>query len=301
MVRELKRQTANVYTSLAYLALVTIGFEVGSPAGWLVSIAVIGLIALVAWLGSLKRYRAIDDTPTSRVASAAQGYVELQGRAFPHPGAPVISKLNLLPCCWYRYEIWERNRDNKWQKMDAGESGDTFLLRDDSGECVVDPDDAEIMTRHKRTWHEGRYRYTEWTLIERDPLYALGDFVTLSAHAELNTRADVAALLAQWKRDKQQLLQRFDADRDGAISLDEWEEARRQAKAEVERQHRDFRLAGNIAHVLRRPADGRMFLLANMEPESLARRYRNWAWTHLAVLLAAVAGGATVALQRPPF
>lgn len=300
MVRELKRQTANVYTSLAYLALVAAGFQIGTRLGWLVGLAVIALVALVAWLGSLRRFRAIDDTPTSRVASAAQGYVELEGRAYPHPGAPVVSKLNLLPCCWYRYEIWHRGQDNKWQRMDHGESGDTFLLRDGSGECVVDPEDAEIMTRHMRTWHQGRYRYKEWTLIEGDPLYALGEFVTLSAHAELNAREDVAALLAEWKRDRGRLLARFDANRDGAIDLDEWEEARRQAKAEVARQHREIRLAGNVAHVLRRPADGRLFLLTNVEPARLARRYRNWAWAHLAVLLAAAAAFAHAALYGPP-
>ncbi|MFZ5557080.1 MAG: hypothetical protein ACOZDY_10235 [Pseudomonadota bacterium] len=300
MVRELKRQTANVYTSLAYLALVAVGFQIDTRAGWLIGLALIALIALFAWLGSLKRFRAIDDTPTSRVASAAQGYVELEGRAYPHPGAPVISKLNLLPCCWYRYEIWERGQDNKWQRMDHGESADTFLLRDGSGECVVDPEDAEVLTRHRRTWHQGSYRYTEWTLIERDPLYALGEFATLSAHAELNAREDIAALLAQWKRDRQRLLKRFDADADDAIGLDEWDEARRQAKAEVERQHREYRLEGNIAHVLRRPADGRLFLLANVEPERLARRYRNWAWVHLAALLAAATGVAYAALYGPP-
>jgi hypothetical protein len=300
MVREFQRQTANVYTSVAYLGLLLVGLHVDTRGGWLAGLAAIAAVALVAWLGALRRHRAIDDTPTSRVASAAQGYVELEGRAYPHPGAPVVSKLNLLPCCWYRFEIWERGQDNKWKRMDHGESTETFLLRDGSGECVVDPEDAEILTRHKRTWHEGRLRYTEWTLIERDPLYALGEFVTLSVHAELNARTDVADLLAQWKRDRPQLLARFDADGDGEISLDEWEEARREAKAEVARQHREFRLAGNVAHVLRRPADGRLYLLTNLEPERLARRYRYWAWAHLAVMLAAVAALAHAVLRGPP-
>lgn len=299
MVRELRRRSADVYTSVAYLGLLAAGVGVDARGGWLGALAAIIAVALIAWLGALRRHRAIDDTPTSRVASAAQGYVELEGRAYPHPGAPVVSKLNLLPCCWYRYEIWERTQDNKWRRMDHGESTETFLLRDGSGECVVDPEDAEILTRHKRTWHEGRLRYTEWTLIERDPLYALGEFVTLTAHAELNARADLADLLAQWKRDRPRLLARFDADGDGEISLEEWEEARRQAKAEVARQHREFRQAGNVAHVLRRPADGRLYLLTNLEPEALARRYRNWAWTHLAVLLAA-AGALTHGLLRGP-
>lgn len=300
MVLEIKRRTADVYTSLAYLALVAVGFQIGTRAGWLAGLGVIALVALFAWLGSLRRYRAIDDTPTSRIASAAQGYVELEGRAHPHPGAPVVSKLNLLPCCWYRYEIWQRGQDNKWQRMDHGESTETFLLRDGTGECVVDPEDAEIMTRHKRTWHEGRYRYTEWTLIERDPLYALGEFITLSAHAELHAREDVAALLAEWKRERPQLLRRFDANRDGTIDLDEWEQARREAKTEVARRHQEFRLAGNVAHVLRRPADGRLFLLANVEPGRLARRYRYWAWAHLAVLLTAAAAFSHVLLRGPP-
>ena len=52
---------------------------------------IVAIIAFVAWLLSMKRVLAIAATPTSRIASAAQGYVELTGRAMPHPGGALRS------------------------------------------------------------------------------------------------------------------------------------------------------------------------------------------------------------------
>jgi len=61
-----------------------------------------------------------------------------------------------------------------------GESSDSFMLYDDSGECVVDPEHAEIVTKHRDQWQEGDYRYTEWKLINSDSLYVIGEFRTQS-------------------------------------------------------------------------------------------------------------------------
>lgn len=38
-------------------------------------------------------------------------------------------------------------------------------------------------------------------------------------------------------------------------------------------------------HLLRKPRDRRLFLLANEMPDTLGRRYRWWSWAHLAAFL----------------
>ena len=56
----------------------------------LTGIAVLCLGALVAWLGALKRYRAIADTPTAVLRSAPQGYVELTGKCRSAPDEELL-------------------------------------------------------------------------------------------------------------------------------------------------------------------------------------------------------------------
>ena len=54
---------------------------------------------------TLARKRLIEDTPTSRIRSAPQGFVELAGVAGVFEGEPIIAPLTQRPCCWYRYRF----------------------------------------------------------------------------------------------------------------------------------------------------------------------------------------------------
>ena len=47
-----------------------------------------------------------------------------------------------------RYRIEHKDSDNKWHTLDSGESEDSFILDDGSGQCVIDPCAAEILTTH---------------------------------------------------------------------------------------------------------------------------------------------------------
>ncbi|MFN3545025.1 MAG: hypothetical protein ACK4UX_09275, partial [Thiobacillus sp.] len=112
----------------------------------------------------------------------------------------------------------------------------------------------------------------------------------------LDKRADLTALLAEGKADKRTLLARFDKDRDGEISLEEWEAARKAASDEVDRVHLEIRVADGI-HLMRKPAHGRPFLIANREVSQLVRHFRLWSWAHLGILGAALAGLTLLGLE----
>ena len=43
-------------------------------------------------------------------------------------------------------------------------------------------------------------------------------------------------------------------------------------------------------HLMRRPAHGRPFLIANREVTALVRHFRRWSWAHLLLVLAALLG-----------
>ncbi|WP_237763293.1 E3 ubiquitin ligase family protein [Thiobacillus denitrificans] len=169
-------------------------------------------------------------------------------------------------------------------------SHDTFGISDGSGQVLIDPDGAEIMTSRKQVSNTGGYRKTEWTLIEGETIYVIGEHVTLGGpNAMLDKKSDLATLLAEWKRDKTVLLSRFDANRDGEISLDEWGHARQAAADEIDRAHLDIRLKDGI-HLMRQPVHGRPFLIANREVTALVRHFRLWSWAHLVLMLSALAG-----------
>ena len=286
---EWRHDYANLALSGGNLLILLFGFQMHSPLGWKISFTLVGLTSFWAWVANLKRYRTVADTPTSRIASAPQGYIELVGRGQQPPGERLVSPISGLPCLWYRYRI-ERKNGDRWEYVESGISHDTFGIHDGSGDALVDPEGAEIMTSHKQVTNSGGYRRTEWTLIEGETIYVIGEHVTLGGpSAVLDKKADLATLLAEWKRDKSALLARFDADRDGEISLDEWERARQAASDEIDRAHLDIRLKDGI-HLMRQPAHGRPFLIANREVTSVVRHFRLWSWAHLLLMLAVLVG-----------
>ena len=265
-----------------------------NAAVWPYALLAMSAVSFFAWAANYRRYRHIHDIPTSKVAYAAQGYVELFGRTEMLPGEPVRSRLSRTACCWYSYVVEEVDSENRNQTIDRGTSVEHFLLVDNTGQCVISPEGADVMTHVRKSWSESDRRYSEWLLLPKSNIYAIGEFSTASAAAVTagEERSDVGALLAQWKTDRRALHERFDLDRDRTISVKEWELARLEAQREVRARHAEVRSRSTEGvHILRKPADGRLFLLANEMPEKIGSRYRYWSFAHLIVFIGAGIAG----------
>jgi len=278
-----------------HLIVLYVAFEARSAAAWPYALLAISAVSFFAWVANYRRYRQVHDLPTSKVASAAQGYVELVGRAQPLPGEPVLSRLSRVPCCWYSFQVEERDSDNKWRTVDRGSSVEQFLLVDETGQCVISPDGAEVLSGEHASWQDGDRKYNEDLVLPASALYAIGEFSTATAApvTARDERSDVGALLAEWKADRRTLQQRFDLNRDGSIDVKEWELARLQALREVHKRNSEMASRSvEGANLLRKPQDGRLFLLANELPGRLGARYRFWSWVHLAIFF----GGGTAGL-----
>ncbi len=289
------RRDLPIYLFLVQAGLVSMAFQMEDPAVWRLLLPVAVPLNLIGWLYTLRIARAIADTPTSKVASAAQGYVELRGTAQPHGRQQVFTPHTQLPCLWYRYTV-ERRDGNKWRHMDSGESTQPFDLEDASGRCALDPAGAHIETSHREVRTEGDVRHTEYVLLKDDSLYALGLFASDRPEDRvLNARVDEGDLLAEWKADQAELHRRFDLDRDGAISSKEWLLARQAARREISRRHQAIR-AETVCHGMRDPGDGRPYLISNLPPDGLGERYR---WESRLFLLAMLGslGGLTYLLK----
>lgn len=269
----------------AYLLLLAVAAQSNNLKAWTICLVLAALVSLVAWAGNYRRNRAIADLPTSRIGSAAQGYVELYGRALPDPEHLIVSPFSAVRCVWYRFQVFQRHDRRHWHLTHEGASHETFVISDGTGQCFVDPDHAEVVGPERRVSYAGDYKRVEEILFAGS-IYVLGEFTTVGgSNMPLNQREDVSELLAEWKRDKAGLLERFDLDGNGEIDLKEWELARLAAAREVERQHRELRAAPGV-HVMRAPADGRLFLLSSLSPQRLKRRYLLLCWLHGLVFVA---------------
>jgi hypothetical protein len=257
--------------------------------------------------------RMIEDTPTSRIRSAAQGYVELAGRCGALDGSRNLAPLTQRPCVWWRYRVQRRtgsasrgSRRTTWQTVSAGRSEQPFLLDDGTGQCIVQPAGAEVLTGESTTWYgdtpwptqlpgrgltgtlsgEREYRYFEERIYEHEQVCVLGGFRTHTAAGLCDAPAEVAALLAEWKQDQAHLAARFDSDGDGQVSLAEWERARAEARQAVEQRHLEAP-ARPALHSIGRPEGGRLYLIAAFAEADVARRYRRRAMAAFAGFAAA--------------
>ena len=249
--------------------------------------------------------RLIEDTPTCKIRSAPQGYVELEGAGKLMDGPPIIARLSGLPCVWYRYRIEEYTRSgnkNHWEVIDKGESTETFWLQDETGRVVVDPEGAEVTPRHKDSWQSGsmsgiahvsyvksffntrssgsQYRLTEERINSGEHLYALGLLRNISSYtSQSSVDEDMRALLSDWKKNQPELISRFDINKDGQIDEKEWMLARAQARRDVmkNRQEQIIQSADGL-NLLGPTGDyARPYILSAFTQAELTRRYKLWA------------------------
>ena len=265
---------------------------------WIITLAVAAIGGGRLAFRAMHTARLIEDTPTSRVRSAAQGYVELSGRVRGLQDAPGAAPLTGRPCVWWRFRIQQKverrtrsGRRESWRTINSGRSEQPFLLDDGTGECIVQPSGAEMLISESTTWYgdapwpareqpgrgsraRGReYRYHEDRIYEHEQVYVLGQFRTVGGAGAGSLQAETAALLSEWKRDQAAIVERFDEDGDGRVSLAEWERAHEQA-SKIALERRSEKPVEATLHTVGKPADGRLFMIAAFPEGDVAKRYR---------------------------
>lgn len=295
MLTSLRRSYAGMLTSAGLqVVLLCAALAFKTPLAWRICLGLIVLISLAAWWSVFRRSRLLADTPLSPIATAAQGYVKIQGQGKPLAGMPLLAPCTGQPCLWYRLTS-ECQEDNRWVRSDTDESTASFLVMDETGTCVVDPEGADMLAKRKRTWDEGDYRHTLWTILEGDAIYAMGTFKTDStSHVDASISEAVGDLLAQWKQHKPGLLKRFDLNEDGEIDMREWALARAQARREVLQQRQQAVLEHRDLHWLGAPKDGRLGLISALSEDEMANRYAFWVWAQAIIFMSALAAWAAM-------
>ena len=273
-----------------------------SHGDWFLLTALFGgaCICLFASLRMFHRARLIEDMPTSKIRSCPQGYVELYGTAKWMDGPEIHAPLSGQPCVWYSFTVEEyvEHSKQKWRRIDGGVSEHLFLLEDDTGACVIDPEDAEVTPSSSNTWHGSkrrrpavytspldvlgeaifqsgqRYRYTEQRLDQYESLYAIGEYSSMGTGYQENLKDAASAYLRDLKRDKEKLAE-YDKNKDGTIDQEEWEEARNDAKQAAIQEQLANPLPKRM-HVLKKPQTKKYqpFLLSSKTETHMSRNNR---------------------------
>jgi hypothetical protein len=279
---------------------------------WCLGSGFLAVAGFIASFSCLHRTRLMENMPTSRLRSAAQGYVELEGEARLMEGPPVIAPLTKSRCVWWRFKVEEKRssgKNTKWVTINSGRSDDCFELHDRTGCCIVDPDGAKVIPHQSQVWYGsrpspdvgpaigsgwwragfGKYRYTEERLHPREPLYALGAFRTQTGQVEsFDEKLDLNELLGKWKHDAK-MMALFDTNKDGSVDTREWEAARRMAVKKVRDEHVQRAVDTPDLHILAKPRDNRPYILSGVPQAELIRRYR--LQSAGSIVVAAIAAG----------
>jgi len=134
---------------------------------------------LLGVVRNLRRYRTVADTPTSRIASAPQGYIELVGPAASNRRGPAWSaRSTACPACGTRLPHRAPSPATAGNTSNPECRTIHSASHDGSGLLLVDPDGAEISLT-QAGHHAGGYRKKEWTFNRGRTLYVIGEHVTL--------------------------------------------------------------------------------------------------------------------------
>jgi len=185
----------------------------------------------------LKKKWLLDNTPTSTVRSAAMGATELKGKAVKK--YDLTSRLCRAVCVYFRFLIEREVKDSKgrthWEIVDQGASTNYFYLEDETGKILIDPMGAEdVMDPDYRVTdrQNGRLmRYTEWYIKPGDSIFAFGTVRKFKDNI-VDRKEKLTQKLRELKTNKEKLMQ-FDADRDGQLSVEEWDAAVKSAEEDL--------------------------------------------------------------------
>lgn len=106
-----------------------------------------GLYLFYKGLAWFRLRRLIENLPTSKVRSIAMGLVEIYGEVKPFQAKLLKSPLLQKECVYYDMQIKEKRGSGKhshWVTICSGKDMVPFILKDETGEVLVDPHEAKV-------------------------------------------------------------------------------------------------------------------------------------------------------------
>lgn len=258
------------------------------------------LLALGWFLHRVKHLHLVTATPTAKIRSAPQGYIEIKGRAMKMPGPDIIAPLSRQDCVWFAFRVLGHSQDQTLSTgLERGSSDALFWVEDETGRCIIDPDGAKVEPSQLDRWYgdtqrpeikafgwmydwfgrfHHRVEYLERRIHSGDELYVLGEFHSMDTERQQVLNQDISAILRSWKNDPQRM-RSLDKNKDGRIDNEEWQMARQSADRAA-RHSRAERGAEDAVHILRKPQNsGLPFIISTRSENKMIRYYKLQALT----------------------
>jgi hypothetical protein len=222
---------------------------------------VIGLLIVIASVSSIFGHflssRRVEDTPTSKIRSAAQGFVELSGLSSTSKKKAITAPWSGKSCAWYECLVKAaRHKDpptiKRWQ------SNEPLAIYDGTGHCLIDNDQMNVHWPNvgfkkkncdnwfgdkkefhasyegRRYSHQNKYLFVEIRIPYNANIVASGWFESRNLKQDSLLEIEADKILNEWKKERASLLERFDTNGDGEIDLAEWKHAREVAQIEAQ-------------------------------------------------------------------
>jgi hypothetical protein len=178
----------------------------------IVSCCVFGGVFLVRGFRHFRVKRKIEDLPTSKIGTAAQGLVEFQGQARVYGGRGFVA-LDGTPVVYSQIQVeyYQSGKNAGWKTKWSYAVGDRFLIEDSSGVAHVIVKGADFFLEQETTlWNEvprdqkvlflssagrnignpsrmdsGSWRIVERKITEGESILVIGKFKTRAEEPEV--------------------------------------------------------------------------------------------------------------------
>lgn len=227
-------------------------------------LGLLGGIALFIWgFFQLRKKQIIENIPTSKIRSMAMGLVEIQGAAVDW--MPLTAPFTQKKCVFYHYQVQELRRSKNsshWVTIKEGKTEQSpFFVTDDTGKVLINPLGANFdlvpayqqqfsnfsglpdhvtafleqnQVRFKTFFGLGTktLKLIEYVIVPHEPVFIIGVCQNNRHQLAMEYRNRVNDRLKMLKQNPDQLA-KFDQNKDGQISMEEWEVARQVIAQEV--------------------------------------------------------------------
>jgi hypothetical protein len=134
-----------MFTQTLVLLAAVSSRDQGRIAAWAAVGACVGLFLFFRGFKMLQLKRLIENTPASKVRSAAMGLVELSG--VPVGPSTIPAGITGDPCFYYRATAWERvqsGKNSEWKRVADESLFVPFFLQDETGRTLINAQGADM-------------------------------------------------------------------------------------------------------------------------------------------------------------
>lgn len=154
---------------------------------------IIGVILSIPLIAVLWKFRAgrhartLERQPTTDIARMGYGYVEVAGAAESADERELRDPVEHQPCLWFGVETLRREEGDGlglWLPFKRAASSRSFVVRDATGTCLVDPRGAQLVVEDcVDVGVSERIKHRVWRIRAGDVLTVVGEATTSGRRA----------------------------------------------------------------------------------------------------------------------